>query len=250
MKRESCFTLVELLITVSVIIILLSLLLPGLNKARAKADSAACTGNLKQIGLMVAQYANDFDDFLVSTNVPRVTNSANRATWYEAYSFFTDQYYKKWVSSEYEEYKKAKKSVYICPSAVAYEGKIRTTPSGIPYTNGSDPEKMVNYASYIMSFYAGTYSNNGDFGSGGTPILKLSALKAPSQFSYIMDSSVGTAKSYIQQTFDGAVNPHSASCRVHYRHLLQTNVLSAGGNVRTVRKVSLLDIASMTDRNN
>ena len=97
MKRESYFTFVELLITVSVVIILLSLLLPALNKARAKANSAACTGNLKQIGLMVTQYANDFDDFLVSTNVPRVTGSANRATWYEAYSFFTDQYYKRWV---------------------------------------------------------------------------------------------------------------------------------------------------------
>lgn len=63
MKRK--FTLLELLITIGIIAILASLLLPSLAKARAKGESASCTGNLRQIGMAVMQYAGDHNDFLV-----------------------------------------------------------------------------------------------------------------------------------------------------------------------------------------
>ena len=54
------FTLVELLVVISIIAILASLLLPALNTARLKAQSVQCSGNLRQIGICLTAYRNDF----------------------------------------------------------------------------------------------------------------------------------------------------------------------------------------------
>ena len=56
------FTLTELLITISVIAILVSMLLPVLNSAREKANMIYCTGNLKQMSNANIIYAGAFDD--------------------------------------------------------------------------------------------------------------------------------------------------------------------------------------------
>ncbi|OGV51218.1 MAG: hypothetical protein A2017_04955 [Lentisphaerae bacterium GWF2_44_16] len=59
LKELTRFTLVELLIVISVIILLISLLLPALGKAKAKAQEIICLGNLKQSGIGILQYCND-----------------------------------------------------------------------------------------------------------------------------------------------------------------------------------------------
>jgi len=57
--RKKGFTLVELLVVISIIAMLLAILMPSLQKAREAAKDVVCKSNLKQQGLMLGAYAAD-----------------------------------------------------------------------------------------------------------------------------------------------------------------------------------------------
>ncbi|BCM88473.1 hypothetical protein IAD21_00306 [Abditibacteriota bacterium] len=74
------FTLVEILIVIAIIVLLAAILFPSFALVREKARQSTCASNLKQIGLAVAQYTQDYDEHYPTFYVD--TEDHPRDAWY------------------------------------------------------------------------------------------------------------------------------------------------------------------------
>ncbi|MFQ3611150.1 MAG: DUF1559 domain-containing protein [Fimbriimonadales bacterium] len=76
------FTLIELLVVIAIIAILAAILFPVFAQAREKARQTTCASNLKQIGLAIMQYVQDYDEFYPPSQTGGGSTGIIQRTWY------------------------------------------------------------------------------------------------------------------------------------------------------------------------
>lgn len=76
------FTLIELLVVIAIIALLAAILFPVFGRARENARRSSCQSNLKQIGVAVLQYAQDYDEIYPMTRWnPPANLGGTRMSW-------------------------------------------------------------------------------------------------------------------------------------------------------------------------
>jgi len=142
------FTLIELLVVIAIIAVLLSILMPAMRKIKEVAREQVCKSHLKQIGLAVAMYLDDYE-----RKIPD-TQSSNQHQWFES----DGRTYRRPGSSGtywgifYRDYIKDQTKIFGCPS---FQSTIGTQ---LIYSYGgsqksSDPDIVIQNAAYGLNHH-------------------------------------------------------------------------------------------------
>ncbi len=193
LKRTSAFTLIELLVVIAIIAILAAMLLPALGRAKAKAQATECLSNVRQWGMGIRMYTDDFNEFFPYEGaIGNIATGNNSNAWYNtvppliSQDRLADLYQQNRIPAP------GKKSFFMCPTA----GNPTNTPS-------------------ITSAYF-AYGFNNRMDPNGTAQFKISQVTHPS------DTVVFTENS--ESAFPSAAGRHTPA-----RHNLRANLAFADG---------------------
>ena len=138
------FTLIELLVVIAIIAILLAILMPAMRKIREIARETACKSNLRNIGLAVQMYLDDYE-----RKIPN-TGSSNGFLWFESDGVT----YRRPGSGSgtywgtfYKDYLKETK-IFGCPS-------LQRVPEGLIYKYSAfpDPSAVIQHAAFGLNHH-------------------------------------------------------------------------------------------------
>jgi len=120
-KVQRGFTLVELLVVIGIIALLVSILLPTLNRAREAANKVKCLSNLRQMGQANALYVSQWHGWAVpgilgnGNDVLPGTTTKSRAAWHNNNAFRKNLNIPDWVAKSNQ--KDRFPDGLLCPSA-------------------------------------------------------------------------------------------------------------------------------------
>ncbi len=141
-SRSMGFTLIELLVVIAIIAILAAILFPVFAQAREKARQTSCLSNMKQVGLGVLMYSQDYDELY-----PLGSHLLGAATAATTWQDLIEPYVKSGVSGTgVNLVQRANAPFWICPS-------IGPAPMNLP----PDPLAFPS-ADFASTFYSRAFS--------------------------------------------------------------------------------------------
>src|SRR5689334_9557012 len=111
------FTLVELLVVIGIIAVLISILLPALNRAREQAKTVQCLSNMRQLGAGVQEYANITQGILIPAEWRNPPTDPKGSSGTDAWPVIMVVMKLVPFPSSYTE-GDATRTVFYCPSAI------------------------------------------------------------------------------------------------------------------------------------
>jgi len=157
MKRKG-FTLIELLVVVGIIALLAAILFPVFARARENARRANCVSNLKQIGLALMQYTQDYDERYPLADLKGTNPDGTTPTW--------TGIIQPYIKSE---------QVFTCPNdSVAAHTDVSAVGHRVSYApNCFTDIRMVNGSGVNMNLGFFSYRDLGDNLLTGQPLMAV-----------------------------------------------------------------------------